>query len=43
MNIILERNKKLEALFEKIEQALTENFEVINNMLVLKIRKEEEE
>ena len=37
-NPIVERNKKLEEFFVKVEQLLTENFEVINKMLVPKIK-----
>lgn len=36
MNILLEGNRKMHELFEKIDMVLAENFEVINNMLVPK-------
>lgn len=36
INILLEGNRKMAELFEKIDSALQENFEVINSMLVPK-------
>lgn len=43
MNPILERNKRLEEFFKKVEELLTENFEVIGKLLVPKIKENEEE
>lgn len=40
MNPILEGNKKMEELFEKIEVILTENVKVINNLLTPVVSKE---
>lgn len=40
LNPVLEGQKKMHALFEKIEFVLAENFEVINNLLVPKKKDE---
>ena len=39
----MERNRKLEDYFQRVEQILTENFEVIGKLLVPKIKEREEE
>lgn len=41
-NPIVERNKRLEAFFQKVEELLTENFEVIGKLLVLKNKNTED-
>lgn len=43
MNPIVERNKRLEEFFQKVEEILTENFEVIGKLLVPKIKEDVEE
>ncbi len=40
MNPLLEGQRKMQELFEKIEFVLAENFEVINNLLVPKKKDE---
>lgn len=41
LNPILEGQKKMQELFEKIEFVLAENFEVISNLLVPIVKKED--
>lgn len=41
-NPIVERNNRLEEFFVRVEQILTENFEVIGKLLVPKNRNTEE-
>lgn len=40
MNPLLEGQKKMRELFEKIDFILAENFEIINNLLVPKKKEE---
>ena len=42
-NPIVERNKRLEEFFLKVEQLLTENFTVIGKLLVPKIHENDAE
>jgi hypothetical protein len=42
INPNVERNKRLEEFFQKVEDLLTENFEVIGKLLVLKIKEDGE-
>ena len=41
-NPIVERDKRLEKFFQKVEEVLTENFEVIGKLLVPKVKETED-